>query len=443
VSGPDDTVRATVAVLRPDDEVHVRAGWSLDGRRTRTAGDAEAPTSEWHVLPSADRPRVLVPVAPAQARRALLRQEDGAGGLSRRVLTAALSSRVGRLAPTIRVSARGHGPALERRLAQVLDVPSVGVAIRLGTVRANRKPLLQVMAEDGRTVAWAKVVPDADAARVLDPEVHALTRYAGRLAGVEVPRVVADITWAAHRVLVLSPLPGGEQPWRWWPVPVDAMRAVAAADGPVTRETLGSMPSWSAWQADRDRLRAVPAVEEWVARLDRLATAALNLFGGDVVGMGSWHGDWTPWNMAVRGSLALAQGEPVSRDGSVVELWDWENARTHVPVGWDAMHYVVQRPLSVRQGPAPVQREALLAPAQGALSSLGVSPTQRSAVWVTYLLEIGHRYLRGLARVGTPALERRLNWTLAALDVAMADTSPVGRPASRVSSLAGEAEETS
>jgi hypothetical protein len=50
--------------------------------------------------------------------------------------------------------------------------------------------------------------------------------------------------------------------------------------------------------------------------------------------LGSWHGDWTPWNMAA--------------DGSRLLLWDWEHFEVGVPAGFDAVHHAVNS--GVRSG---------------------------------------------------------------------------------------------
>jgi len=48
-------------------------------------------------------------------------------------------------------------------------------------------------------------------------------------------------------------------------------------------------------------------------------------YGSREIPFGSWHGDWTPWNMTrVDGSLFV---------------WDWERAEGPVPIGLDLVHF--------------------------------------------------------------------------------------------------------
>ncbi len=53
-----------------------------------------------------------------------------------------------------------------------------------------------------------------------------------------------------------------------------------------------------------------------------------DLAGATTLSFGSWHGDWTAWNMAS------------TRDGLLV--WDWERFTAPAPVGYDALHCWLQ-----------------------------------------------------------------------------------------------------
>ena len=47
------------------------------------------------------------------------------------------------------------------------------------------------------------------------------------------------------------------------------------------------------------------------------------------LGFGRWHGDWSPWNMG--------------RAGGRMQVWDWEQSAVGVPLGFDAVHFLLQR----------------------------------------------------------------------------------------------------
>ncbi len=94
--------------------------------------------------------------------------------------------------------------------------------------------------------------------------------------------------------------------------------------------------------------------------------------------VGSWHGDWTPWNLA-----------PSADRGMLV--WDWERFASGVPVGYDALHYSGQVGQMRPAGPAGALTDtrrdlaALLTP-------FGVTTEARQPVFVLYLVELLVRY---------------------------------------------------
>lgn len=64
--------------------------------------------------------------------------------------------------------------------------------------------------------------------------------------------------------------------------------------------------------------------------VSRLGAALYRLgSAGQTLTFGSWHGDFTPWNMA-----------SVRRDGKI-SVWDWEQFQTGVPLGMDEIHFRV------------------------------------------------------------------------------------------------------
>ena len=93
---------------------------------------------------------------------------------------------------------------------------------------------------------------------------------------------------------------------------------------------------------------------------------------------GWWHGDFTPWNMAL--------------DGRRLVLWDWEYAQPASPAGLDLVHFEFQ--LSFIAGGATVA-EALDASEAGGtrhLRGLGLDRDAAAATVRCYHLEVFLRY---------------------------------------------------
>jgi hypothetical protein len=107
---------------------------------------------------------------------------------------------------------------------------------------------------------------------------------------------------------------------------------------------------------------------------------------------GAWHGDWTPWNMAAGGRGVL--------------VWDLERYEEDVPVGYDVVHYDLQRQILV---PGENSRDAirrLLPEVHRHLEAFGVSDPD--PVVLLYLIEMCARWMADeQARVGNWGLVLR------------------------------------
>jgi hypothetical protein len=101
---------------------------------------------------------------------------------------------------------------------------------------------------------------------------------------------------------------------------------------------------------------------------------------------GAWHGDWSPWNMATTVDAML--------------VWDWERFTGGVPVGFDAIHYDLQRLLDRRVEPGPAV-DTTLARAERLLAPFGVGPDAAGVTALLYLVDLAARYLEdGQAEAG-------------------------------------------
>jgi hypothetical protein len=93
---------------------------------------------------------------------------------------------------------------------------------------------------------------------------------------------------------------------------------------------------------------------------------------------GAWHGDWAPWNMANLADTLL--------------VWDWERFATGVPVGFDAVHYELQRRIQ-SSGDAAGAVEATVRQAGELLAPFDVADGVRELTALLYLVDLAARYL--------------------------------------------------
>ncbi|MGN9906307.1 hypothetical protein ACTMTJ_02025 [Phytohabitans sp. LJ34] len=336
--------------------------------------------TEYVVVPDARRPRLLVPTRSRRVAAAAVRRyaepQSRVARLKRDAVVAALRT-PGAASVLLRHRVRICGPAgetIDGYLRAALGT-DLALSVHIGPARANRKPVLQLIAPDGETLGFAKLGTGPLTRRLVRAETTALSALSHvGIRDVTVPRVLHTGEWRGHQVLVQSPLPV----WRpRAPLAADrlaaAMREVAGCCG-TSRSWLATSPYWAEL---RDRLDAVADRPEGAA----LGTAARTLVerGGDVdLRYGAWHGDWSPWNMATLADTLL--------------VWDWERFTTGVPLGFDAVHYDLQRRIqSTSDAEAAV--EATLGVAAALLRPFEVTGAAARLTALLYLVDLAARYL--------------------------------------------------
>ncbi|HEU4421602.1 MAG TPA: hypothetical protein VFR67_03565 [Pilimelia sp.] len=357
------------------------------------------------VVPSAARPRLLVPAgAPRAAAGAILRATEAAGTkarLERRLLAAAFRAGVGPLALRDRLVVDADGTGLDAHLADILGRP-VLLSLHIGPARANRKPVIQLLGRRGEPLGFAKLGVDPLTRALVDAEAAALGRLAelkaarasggameaarasgGAMEAATVlgPVTVADVlhhgVWGGHALLVQSALPV-RLPRAAGPAAVAAERAAMVA----VAGCLGTPHEAYAGSAYAVRLAAeVDALGER-PEAHRLRAVLATVAGRNpVLAFGCWHGDWNGGNNA-----ALADGRML--------VWDWERFATGVPVGYDPLHLALQTAIT-RAGTPPVDAaRALLTGADSLLDGFGQPAGSTDLVAVLYLVELAVRYLR-------------------------------------------------
>lgn len=341
---------------------------------------ANGPTTEFILLLGARRPRLLVPAtsaAGAAAVRSYGEPKSHAGRLGVRALSLALASGFGEAAfrNRIRIDAPPETDTIESFLRDILG-RDVLLSLYLGAARANRKPVLQLLTPQGQPLGFAKIGVNPLTAALVHGEREALIRLGkAGLQDVMMPRVLHYDEWRGMNVLVISALPVWH---RRRPLTkarlATAMKSVAYLGG-VHREPLATS---SYWHRLTGRLAAADpstAREMLEGALDVLAART----GSTELVLGCCHGDWTPWNMAS------------THTGLMV--WDWERFTEGVPLGFDALHYSLQRNvLRARRNPRAAAAYSV-EDAPKLLAAFGIGAGDARLTAILYLADLATRYL--------------------------------------------------
>jgi hypothetical protein len=368
----------------------LRVLWPEPARIKRLGRGRPGPPqwTEFLVVPDERRARLLLPRRPRRAAAGALRHYKESAGPSRRLVFRglALAARAGLadlLPQRIGIEA-GPGAAADADisgyLTGVLRAEPV-ISVRIGSPRANRKPVLELLTAEGELIGFAKVGVNTLTCELVRAEAAALAVLgAASLVRLGTPRLIHHGQWRGHEVLVQGAL-SGVAPSRHWAGLSQAMAELAVVQG-VTRGPAGQSPYWGGL---RQRLAACPqrdVADPLLNIMSVLGPAAATVS----VAFGSWHGDWTPWNMTTSGGRVL--------------VWDWERFQAGVPVGYDAVHYQLQA--RVDSGCAPrVAAEEMMDMVPAVLAPFGIQAGPARLVGAMYLLEIAARYLSdGQAEAG-------------------------------------------
>jgi hypothetical protein len=338
--------------------------------RARPAGAQRS----YLILPSLAHPRLLVPRRTRRAAGGAVRgygeQSSAARRAAVRLAAAALTAGAGDPLLRDRLEVAG-GDTIEHHLARELGRP-VLVSLHLGPARANRKPVLQLLDANGGTVGFAKIATTALTGRLVAAETETLRTLArAGLTHLTPPRALSGGSWRGLEILVQSPLPV-RQPRRPSAARLAAATAEVAGVGGITVQPLDG-PYLAGL---RERVAALPAgdIRDGLAgALDALRPA------GTELRIGSWHGDWTPWNTAVVADTVLA--------------WDWERFAGGVPIGFDALHYDLQPRALGHVDAAGAAAADSVRRAPALLAPVGVPADSAAVVAVLYLVEILTRYV--------------------------------------------------
>ena len=354
------------------------------------------------VLPGLRDPRLLVPASRRPAAAAVRRYgEPGSvrSAVATRALAAALASGIGsrmfRGRLTVRVPPGAQ--TIESRLSEMLGRP-VLLSVHLGAPRANRKPVLQLLTEAGQTLGFAKVGTNALTASLVRAEQAALDRlHAAGLTHLHAPRVLARDHWNDLEIVVLSPLPVWRR--RTPPRPGALQRAMTEIFmvAGVRESTIAASEYWQHLTA---RLAAAGDGAEHSALRSALAKLAA-VTEATTLRFGSWHGDWTPWNMASTAAGLL--------------VWDWERFTTPAPAGFDALHCWLQAEVVGNRTEPEQAAGACVRRAPELLRPFGIADREARLTALLYLADLSVRYLADRQEQAGAALGAPRRWLLPAL----------------------------
>jgi hypothetical protein len=379
------------AVVRLEDSGPALLGLAGGRRHTGTAAVAAGQeASEFALVAGIHRPPLMVPAERRQAAAAVRHHSRPRSATARagvKMLCLGLGAGLGgaALRGRVRISSPAGADTIEEHLKTVSS-RDLTVSMYLGPARANRKPVLQLLAPGGASVGFAKIGVNPLTRSLVRAEHDSLVRLArAGLARITVPEVLHYESWHGLEVLVLSALPAWLPP-RHPPESrlIAAMTELAGVGGLQRGPLAGSdyLCQLRARLADTDQGPEQAALRN---ALDILTARD----GQELLTYGSWHGDWSPWNMA-------------STSGGLL-VWDWERFTSGVPLGFDALHHWLQTSVATPRSDPRAVAASCLDRAPGHLAPFGVSSPQARLTAVLYLTDLATRYLTDRqAQAGAP-----------------------------------------
>jgi hypothetical protein len=387
-----DPIAANLAWLidvlwRPDDE-HAVLRIVLGSSAHEPEGTV---VDAFAILPGRTRPRFLVPVGSRRVASAALRVYNDAQRPTTRVARAILGAAmaIGMAQRIFRdrlfvIASDGvdertlEQASVVRHLAGVLRVADLQAAILFRRSTPNRKPILQLIDPEGRSIAFVKIGWNELTRTLVRNEGTILHAFAERPPETFVVPTLLDAgAWHDLETLAVSPLPN-----RFWTghtegeLPVAATREIATADG-CHRTSLASSEYHTLLRGRLERL-AEPSASPTAASASDLLDAIVEEAGDIPLSFGRWHGDWAPWNMArVKGALYV---------------WDWERSGGPVPLGFDALHFAFQTAMRTLDRDAGASLSRILPTTVATWVALGFDEATRPVTLALYLLEIFVRY---------------------------------------------------
>lgn len=352
---------------------------------------------EYGVLPSLDSPRLLVPLSPSRATfNAIRNYKASATGASLiKIKILALAGKIGlakTFASRITISNRYNG--IDIHCSLLFSYP-ISLALYVGPSRAVQKPVLQILSPDGNTVAFAKIAVNDLTEKLIRNEVRSIGIVeSAHLSSLVAPRIIDSRRWNERSTIVQEAISPGKSMHQLMKILPSATRQLSEVAGSEQTE-------WRASPYRRNLLERLQTLSSMALRSQLVELVGIfdQKMNRRLVSFGSWHGDWSPWNMTT------------TKDGHQVVAWDWEHFDTGVPIGFDAIHFDISR-LVVISGYSPAEAfNRIFQDEHVSLTAATIPKDKITATIYLYILEIVTRYLEhDEVSVGGTPMSRVCEW---------------------------------
>ncbi|MBI4639270.1 MAG: phosphotransferase [Candidatus Tectomicrobia bacterium] len=217
-----------------------------------------------------------------------------------------------------------QAPFLEH-LKGVLGREDLTFAISLGTPGPYRKPVLQVLTYEGKTLAYVKVGWNEATNAHAQREAEILERLTTiSFTSFVVPRVLFADWWNGHYLLVQSPPASRIEPASQEMTPQYLNILKELVDFHIQWMPLKESDFWKSLLAQIDKTSNAyyrHILQQGLSQVEEQ-------LGDEPLPFYFCHGDFTPWNAKqVNGKLFL---------------FDWEYTDLEAPAGWDLIHFLVR-----------------------------------------------------------------------------------------------------
>lgn len=284
-------------------------------------------TSAFVVLPSLSRPKWYVPL---QNRRVAAKSFALLGGFRRtgkaRKQVVSLLAQLGllhRFGDTLVIARRGKS-TLEEQLEHATGVSPIFLAIRTGVLSDHRKSVMQVMAENGGIVAYAKLASSPGAAVTLNRAIACLQEFAAyrQLEGA-VPKLMGAFSIADKVISVESPAPPTVGPTVFGPAHLEFLQGLSS-----TTERRMPFCRSGMWRSIEEQIQTLePRLSgRWRERLGFATQRVQQHLGKSELEVSMAHRDFAPWNTRMH-------------EGGRLFVFDWELAQPETIPLYDLMHF--------------------------------------------------------------------------------------------------------
>lgn len=294
---------------------------------------------DYAVVPGFSNPRWIVPLKSRQVSSSSLKLYNPAK-LYAKVRKEAISvlSRIGlgRLLMQNRLvivkKTAGHDcdntRGLHNLLSEVLGRKDIEIALSTGTPGYYRKVTAQVMAPDGKILAYAKLADTDQTKKLVEQEANILRRLKGlNMLSADIPRILHFSPWGQETILVQSNVrkPYSHRPENFNDNLITFLSELFGKS--ATLQTLGETASLVQLEDNIKKLKG-RITKDWEYRLAKSLEIIHKNIADQKIPLGICHGDFTPFNIYIgRSSLSV---------------FDWEYAKEESIPFWDLFHFIIQ-----------------------------------------------------------------------------------------------------